>query len=355
MSGNPITALAQAAGARFVETDFDADQTFAADGKVIEPDLTRAEAILRRALKAAQRRDVDLSVADAVSQSPQWKAASPADQRLVRHIINSTLEHEYGGAASELSAWYGEESDEFGGGDAIFPAGYGQIAAHLVKGLDVRLGQAVAQIAPGRVRLASGEVLAADRVIVSAPLGVLKAGRIAFAQPLSGERVKAIESLRMGLLNKTWLRFGKVAWPDDVDWFEFLGQQPGVWAEWVSLARVTKAPVLVGFNAGDEARQIEALDDRATAASAHEALRAMFGARFPAPIAAQVTRWGQDRWSLGAYSFNPVGVRPAQRDALSGWEWDGALGFCGEACSARHFGTAHGAVMSARKLVETMA
>lgn len=354
VSGNPITELARAARARVVATDYDAAQTIGPDGATIEPDMSRAQAILNRSLKAAQRRDADLSVLSAVTDSPAWKAATPAERRLTQHLINSTLEHEYGGAASALSAWHGEDSDEFAGGDAIFPAGYGQIADFLAKGLDLRLSQPVTEIAPGRVRLAGGDTVAAERIIVSAPLGVLKAGRIGFARPLSAQRARAIEALRMGLLNKAWLRFDKIAWPRDVDWIEWLGPRPGVWAEWVSLARVMDAPVLLGFNAADEAQDMETLDDRATVASAHEALRAMFGARFPAPVAAQVTRWGQDRWTLGAYSFNPVGMRPRQRDALFGSDWDGALGFCGEACSTTHFGTAHGAVMSARKLVETM-
>lgn len=354
LSGNPITDLARAAGARFVETSYDAARMVGPEGGVIDPDMGRAEAILRGALKAAERRETDISVARAVTESPGWASASAADRRLTQHLINSTLEQEYGGAASALSAWHGDDGDSFDGEDAIFPGGYGQIAAHLAKGLDVRLGQPVAEVAPGRVTLASGEALAAERIIVSAPLGVLKAGGVRFARPLARERAKAIESLRMGLLNKTWLRFDTIAWPNDVDWIEWLGPRPGVWAEWVSLARVLKAPVLVGFNAGQEAQEMERLDDRATIASAHEALRAMFGARFPAPTAAQVTRWGQDRWTLGAYSFNPVGARPAQREALFGLDWDGALGFCGEACSARHFGTVHGAVMTGRRLAALM-
>ena len=355
VAGNPITELARAAGARFVATDLDADRTIGPDGATISPDLRGAQRIVRDALKAAQGLDRDVSILHAVETSAGWRAAPERERRLVRHVLNSTIEHEYGGPASQTSAWYGEESDEYDGADAIFPAGYGQIAAHLAKGLDVRLGQPVRRIAPGRVTLASGESVAAGRIVVSVPLGVLQAGRIAFERPLAGSRQAAIGALRMGLLNKTWLRFARTAWPADIDWIEWLGRKPGYWAEWVSLARVLKAPVLVGFNAADEARNIEALDDRATLAAAHEALRAMFGSAFPAPVAAQITRWGADEWSLGAYSFNPVGMRARQREDLFGLDWDGALGFCGEATSHRRFGTAHGAVETGRKLADAMA
>jgi hypothetical protein len=85
------------------------------------------------------------------------------------------------------------------------------------------------------------------------------------------------------------------------------GRRSGRWSQWVSLASRLKAPVLLGFHAAHEARQLEALNDKDTVAHAHEALRNMFGSRFPAPQAAQITRWGRDPFSLGSYSFNAVG------------------------------------------------
>ena len=84
-------------------------------------------------------------------------------------------------------------------------------------------------------------------------------------------------------------------------------------------------------------------------AAAHDALKAMFGNRFPAPIGAQVTRWARDPFAYGAYSFNAVGVTPRTRGALAGLDWDGRLAFAGEATSSDHFGTAHGALLSGRR------
>jgi len=118
----------------------------------------------------------------------------------------------------------------------------------------------------------------------------------------------------------------------------------------VSLARGLRAPVLLGFNAADPATEVEGLSDRATIASATEALRAMFGTRFPAPVAAQITRWGQDRFASGSYSFNALGTNATTRRALAGPDWDGQLWVAGEAASADYFGTAHGAVMSGHQV-----
>jgi monoamine oxidase len=347
--GNPMTDLAKAAGARVVATSYDAAVLLGPNGDTFDPDLEPAERILARAIDATEQLDTDRSVTEAIEATAGWRAASPELRRLVQYVINSTLEHEYSGSAQLLSAWYGQEGEEFDGQDVLFPNGFDQIPSYLAKGLDIRLSAEVIEISPGKVRLADGSQFNADKVICTLPLGVLQSGRFRFAERLSRDRTAAIKGLRMGLLNKCWLRFDRVDWPDDVDWIGWLGPRAGYWGEWVSLARTLRAPVLVGFNAADPAQALEKLNDRETIAAAQDALRAMFGSRFPAPISAQITRWGQDQFALGSYSFNPVGVRPDARSALAGSDWDGQLWFAGEAASTEYFGTTHGAVLSGRE------
>jgi monoamine oxidase len=348
--GNPLSGLAQEAGARVVATSYDASVLLGPDGAVIDPDLRAAERVLRDALATAERLEQDLSVQQALERSVGWQRAEADLRRLVQYLVNSTLEQEYGSAAHELSAWYGQEADEFGGADVLFPDGFDQIPAHLAKGLDIRLSTEVTEIAPRAVRVADGQQIVADRIICTLPLGVLQSGRVRFAEPLATARQAAIDALRMGVLNKCWLRFDRVQWPDDVDWIGWLGPRPGYWGEWVSLARALKTPVLLGFNAADAARGVEKLSDQDTIAAAHDALRAMFGNSFRPPVAAQITRWGQDRFARGSYSFNAVGTSPATRQALYGADWAGRLWFAGEATSAAYFGTAHGAVLSGREI-----
>lgn len=40
---------------------------------------------------------------------------------------------------------------------------------------------------------------------------------------------------------------------DDVDWLTWLGPESGLWGEWLSLARGLGVPVLIGFNAAEQA------------------------------------------------------------------------------------------------------
>ncbi len=350
--GNPLTALADQAGAARVPTSYGSALTLDAAGQSFDPDMAmaRAEALVAKARNAVHDNDIDLSLADAVLGSKGWRRADDAERRLVRHFINSTVEQEYGSDWHAASARYFDDGDEFGGGDVLFPGGFEQIASHLAQGLTLRTGAAVTSIGPDgagvAVTLTNGEVLTADQAIVTLPLGVLQSPLVRFAESLSTERQAAIDGLGMGLLNKCWLRFDRIAWPAEVDWIEWLGPKDGHWAEWVSLAPAMDAPVLLGFNAGAQALEVEALDDAATVDAAHQALRAMFGTAFPAPIGAQITRWSRDPFSVGSYSFNAVGTGAKTRKALRGADWDGRLIFAGEAASHDHPGTVHGALMS---------
>ncbi|MCU0828952.1 MAG: FAD-dependent oxidoreductase [Tabrizicola sp.] len=358
--GNPLTALADEAGARRTATSYDRSLTLGPDGA--ELDLTAAmeaaEALVQSARDAIEDRDRDISLSEAIQSSPGWKTADTQTRRLVRHYVNASFEQEYSGDWTDASAWHIDSGKEYGGVDVLFPAGIDQLTTHLAKGLTIRLGQTVTALTPAAdgvtITLADGSSLTADQAVVTLPLGVLQSGAITFAEPLSPDRQQAIDSLGMGLLNKCWLRFDRIAWDDTVDWIEWLGPQDGHWAQWVSLGRAAKVPVLLAFHAGAQARETERLDDASTLAAAHDALKAMFGTAFPAPVSAQITRWSRDPFALGSYSFHATGTSPKTRRALAGSDWDGRLVFAGEATEPDYPGTAHGAYLSGQTAASTV-
>jgi monoamine oxidase len=354
VTGNPLTDLADQAGAVRRPTSYDSAMALDAQGREVDlsPAYDLAEQTIAAARAKSETRARDQSLKEAILATQSWAEADDPTRRLIRQVVNGSVEAEYGGAWDEVSAWHYDEAVEFGGGDKLFPKGYDQITDHLAKGLTIRTGAVVASVVQAgdsvQVTLTDGEVLQADHVVVTVPLGVLKSGDIAFEPPLAPARRAAIETLGMGLLNKCWLRFDRITWPSDVDWIEWLGPKDGIWSQWVSLAQATGAPVLLAFHAGDQARQMERLSDNEMVAEAHVALKAMFGRDFPAPIAAQITRWAQDPFTQGAYSFNATGTTPETRTALAGADWGGRLIFAGEACEPDYWGTAHGALLSGR-------
>ena len=144
------------------------------------------------------------------------RALPPPDQQLLRHLMNGSFEAEYGGnctrAHSEighLSAQWFDNHQEFGGDDQVFAAGFQPIATHLAQGLNINTGQRVTKVDhSGRgVQITTDQgSLSADAVVVAVPLGVLKAGHIAFVPRLPDAQTQAIQALNMGLLKYARLR-----------------------------------------------------------------------------------------------------------------------------------------------------
>ena len=351
VTGNPLTVLADRISAARTPTSYGRSVSFDQTGRAIDfPAIVkRAGALIKAARKQADALDQDISLQHAIEASAPWQALAAQDRRAVRLAINTRIEHEYAGDWTRLSAWNFDDGSEFPGGDVVFNQGYRPLVEHQAQGLDIRLREVVSDIGPlGKgvaVTTTKGRHVA-DHVIVTLPLGVLKSGAVRFAKPLARGRQRAIDRLEMGLLNKCWLRFDRVFWPADVDWIDYLGPQDGLWSDWLNGLHSTGLPVLVGFNAAAMADQTEALDDRATTASAMEVLRAMFGTAIPAALGSQITRWRQDPFARGSYSFNAVGSSARNRRALFGSDWAGRLQFAGEAASHDHPGTVHGAMMT---------
>ena len=350
--GNPITAIAKAAGARTVTTRYDSYVIYGKDGKVITPRqesrIDELSAIINRSIRMAQDANRDRSILETVRSAVKWDQLSGEDRSWVDYLINSNIEQEYAGSAADTSTYWFDSDLAFKGQDVLLPDGYQTVTGHLANGLDVLTGATVTEVAwnSGGVSVTTNHgVFQADNVVITLPLGVLKANKVRFNPGLPATKQRAIQALGMGLLNKCFLRFPKVFWPADRDWLESIGPVPGLWAEWVSYARPLGMPILVGFNAADVGREVETWSDRKTVDSAMVTLRRIYGRGIPDPVGYQITRWAADPFSLGSYSFNALGSRPGMRDDLAK-SIDNRVFFAGEATDRNYFGTVHGAYLS---------
>lgn len=350
--GNPITRLADEIQADRRGTSYGRRVTYSASGQPLseaqEQELSRTRKQLYRTLRRGRRQEGDASVRQALEP---WTKQFPADSeamQFINFVLSSDLELEYAGSATALSArWY--DSDEgFGGGDVVFAQGFRVIVEYLAQGLPIELGQVVTEInwgeSPLRV-LTDKTEYAAERVIVTLPLGVLQQGRVRFTPELPADKRQAISRLGMGVLNKCCLRFAEPFWPTEVDWLDYVSARHGEWTEWFSFQRAVGLPVLLGFNAAEYGREIEDWPDARIVASAMQSLRTIFGPDIPDPVDHLITRWAADPFALGSYSFNPVGAAPDVRRTLAAAVED-KLYFAGEATEPDYFATTHGAYLS---------
>lgn len=353
VSGNPISELADQLGARRLVTSYERAVTYNTDGQAFsEVEEAKLEVVQRRmfaALRKAQNADADTSIRQVVNLLEKSFASDPEALRFLGFCLSGNIEQEYAGSASRLSSYWYDSAEEFDGDDVLFAQGFSVITEYLAQGVDIRLSQVVNEIkwqdeSAVSVRTTDNEFIA-DRVVVTLPLGVLQHNDVRFVPALPEEKRNAISKLGMGVLNKCYLRFEQAFWPEDMDWLEYVSAKHGEWTEWVSFQRAVNMPILLGFNAADRGRDIEAWSDEQIVASAMETLRTIFGADIPQPVDYQITRWASDSFTRGSYSYNALGSTPVMRDALAS-ALNKQLFFAGEATDRDYFGTAHGAFLS---------
>ncbi len=350
--GNPLTDLAEQINAKRLTTSYDSTVTYNASGQP----LSKSEEVrlgdfrkqIFRTLKKAQNENTDVSIRQAIAPLIRQFEKSSESRRFINFILSGEIEHEYSGSTERLSAQWYDSAKKFDGNDDLFVQGFRVISEFLAQGLRIELDQVVKEIQwhqpTVRVITQRTEFLA-DRVIVTLPLGVLQAGKVRFTPELPRKKQNAISKLGMGVLNKCYLRFPDAFWSADVDWLEYISASHGEWTEWVSFKRAANMPILLGFNAADRGRAIEAWSDEQIVASAMQTLRTIYGVSIPEPIDHQITRWASDPFSLGSYSYNPVGAVPKMRQELAA-PLGKSVFFAGEASNEDYFGTAHGAYLS---------
>lgn len=299
------------------------------------------------------------SIQDAIDAFLSSRDLDPEALRITRYYLEQALvELDYAGPASSTSlALFGEE-EWFGSDDHLPDGGYRRLVDRLAEGLDVRLSTTVTTIAHDdvgvRVTTADGGSFEADRVIVTVPLGVLKAGAISFQPALPAAKQEAIDRLDMSSLEKVALRFDEVFWDGPGNGWLFVGLERGEFPYVLDLSVAAGAPTLVALHGGQRVRDVLPVkSDEELVADALAVVEHVTGITPPAPIASAVTRWQEDPFSRGSYLYPTLGARAGDPDEVAEPVNDRVL-FAGEATSSAHFGTVHAAILSGIREAERL-
>jgi monoamine oxidase len=293
------------------------------------------------------------SVAEAVravqAANPQW---SEEQRRHMAWHVELWSRDDCAAGADALSARYWDEGYElYGDGDSVFWNGYQSLVEELAKGLKVRLKCPVAHISHNRargsgVRLRTTQAeLTADAVLVTLPLGVLQANAVTFDPPLPAVRVEAITRLGVGTLAKLAYEFDEVFWPRNQYVFGMVAEPTSHPTTIINLWSSHRSPCLVLLTGGALGRELERMPEADAHAWGLTMLQQCFGEAVPEPRSCHRTSWSVDPYARGAYTFIAAGATPADIRTLQEPLGDSVF-FAGEATSAEHWGTAHGAYLS---------
>ncbi|WVZ69099.1 hypothetical protein U9M48_017937 [Paspalum notatum var. saurae] len=359
------------------------------------------EAYLRRGLRAYQA----LRAGGGVGKEQE----EVEDALLAMHINRERTDTSADDLGDLDLAAEGEYRD-FPGEHVTVPGGYSRAVEHLVAALPqgtVRLGLRLRRLdwgeAPARLHFADGApALAADHVILTVSLGVLKAslgkdasaaGGIVFDPPLPQFKREAVARLGFGVVNKLFMELEPVmpaAGPeggggggvnDDEDRpppdFPFLhmafrGHAPAAKVPWWMRGTESICPVHAGSSvalawfAGREAAHLESLPDDEVV----RGVQATLDSFLPAPRGRsrwrvkriKRSRWATDPLFLGSYSYVAVGssgedldrmAEPLPRPGAPGADECRVL-FTGEATHRTHYSTTHAAYLSGAREAERL-
>ncbi|WP_156761347.1 flavin monoamine oxidase family protein [Microbacterium karelineae] len=239
-----------------------------------------ASDIVQSALDDAANAFVDPTIADAIAA-----AGVEGSENLAAYL--AALAALTGIDPATASSWYAPALPN-GSFDALASDVAPFVSTQLAD-LDVTLSTAVAGVAYDAdgvsLRLATGESLTFDRVVLTVPLGVLQADAIEFDPPLPFGHRGAIAALEMGAIEAVWLRYEQPFWTTDAGIWHVIGPasgeptpsptptptptpDPGEPAAvdttirtWLNLLPATGEPILVGLVGGSAARAVADLDD----------------------------------------------------------------------------------------------
>jgi len=233
-----------------------------------------------------------------------------------------------------------------------------------------------------------------DFVVCACPLGVLKESVdnqerklrkdvLSFQPPLPFAKVDAISNVGFGLLNKVYLTFPTAFWRVEGLFMEtdhcLFGNISGINPHHYMFFDIGRClgseknapPILMSLVSGREAVACERLSDDELLEEVMATLRAIFSKQcVPNPKSFRFTRWGQDKYSRGSYTFLPPGTTDQDFHLLQSpingngdsLLLDGSeimrLFFAGEHTTALHPSMAHGAMLSgmraAKEVISTI-
>ncbi len=202
--------------------------------------------------------------------------------------------------------------------------------------------------------------LAASSVLISVPLGVLKAqpgtpGAIQFDPPLPAEKMHALGKLEMGEVIRVVLQFRERFWDKirpfpgrNLEEMSFLFSRDAWFPTWWT-AMPRKYPIITGWAPFLAGRNLSGRDHAFVTQKACQTLARLLGVHVEVVekslVGAYFHDWQSDPFSHGAYSYGKIGAHEAQVALAAPVR--GTLFFAGEATdSSGHNGTVHAAIAS---------
>ncbi|KAK6121212.1 hypothetical protein DH2020_045038 [Rehmannia glutinosa] len=364
INGNPLGVLARQLGFPLHKVR-DICPLYLPNGRMVNSDVdSKVEVsfnkLLDRVCKLRQGimeeiRSVDISLGTSLEAFRRvYKVAEEPLERMLLDWHLANLEYANATLMSNLSMAFWDQDDpyEMGGDHCFIPGGNERLIRALAEDLPIFYDRPVESVrygSDGVMVYAGGQEYQSDMVLCTVPLGVLKKEQSICAD--LPQRKKMRLRLGFGLLNKVAILFPYDFWGGEIDTFGHLTDDPNMRGEFFlfySYSSVAGGPLLIALVAGEAAVKFEKMSPIESVNRVLEILKGIFspkGIAVPDPLQAVCTRWGQDQFSYGSYSYVAIGASGDDYDILAENVADRVF-FAGEATNRQYPATMHGAFLS---------
>jgi len=256
-----------------------------------------------------------------------------------------------------MSAKWVNRDNEMLGPQYMIRGGYKKVVEAYSKGLDFHLNCPISSInyegEEVRVETESGNAYTAKQVVITVPLGVLKAKRILFRPELPRTHSEAIDRMGWAIYEKVVMEFKEAFWDIEANFIKYLLEGSDLACfEFFNIHKFHGRPILVCFLKGDHARELlhKRTLDEVTSLLYGELLK-VYPKATP-PIRSFRTEWALDPYVLGGYSFPGKNSDNPDDQQLLARPIQDKVFISGEAVATHFQGCAHGAYLSGVEVAE---
>ena len=186
----------------------------------------------------------------------------------------------------------------------------------------------------------------AKYVVCTLPLGVLQSNTVNFTPALPSTITTAIKNLKVGNVNKVAFLFDTCFWDKNIQYVGYTSKEKGAYSYIMNVKKfLPNTNMLMSFGFGNYRKSIDNQSVTQIANDFMTVLKKIYGNTIPNPTKVLVSKWGQEEFSKGSYSFANVGSTPNDFSAFK-TAVDSKLFFAGEHSNLEYRGTVHGAYLS---------
>lgn len=188
--------------------------------------------------------------------------------------------------------------------------GFGKLLDCMSEDVPIKLNSIVKKIEQSKKNViitTNRKTYTCEYAISTLPTGVLQAGLVEFKPVLPNDKKKALHNLDSGNHEKIFLKFPRVFWDKNVEVFQYAAEEHrGLCTQWYNILLKAENQKILYTNISGPDIEYAKKSTSDLRKISMDILRKMFGKNIPEPDSIYITRWSQDKYTLGGPYAHPT-------------------------------------------------